>query len=211
MYLPNIFAEKDMSVIKALIAKHPLGVLISLQDGKIQANHLPFVLINQGEAYQLITHIAKANPIYGDLDDQEVLVVFTGEQGYISPNWYPSKQTHHRHVPTYNYQVVHMRGVAKVLSDKKSLMHALGVLNKQQESTQPTPWKIKDAPAEFIDGLLEHIVAVRVEITAIQAKSKLSQNRDMADFLGVVDGLTQSGELALAQVMANAKKTQGSL
>lgn len=207
MYLPNIFAEKDMSVIKALVVKHPLGVLISLQNGKIQANHLPFVLISQADTCQLITHIAKANPVYDDLDNQEVLVVFTGEQGYVSPNWYPSKQQHHRHVPTWNYQVVHMRGVARVLTDKKSLMFVIGQLTKQQEGVQPKPWKIKDAPADFVDGLLEHIVALRIDVTDIQAKSKLSQNRDMVDFLGVIDGLTQSDGLALAQVMANAKKS----
>ncbi|MDO4699862.1 MAG: FMN-binding negative transcriptional regulator [Moraxella sp.] len=207
MYLPNIFAEKDMSVIKALVVKHPLGVLISLQNGKIQANHLPFVLISQADTCQLITHIAKANPVYDDLDNQEVLVVFTGEQGYVSPNWYPSKQQHHRHVPTWNYQVVHMRGVARVLTDKKSLMFVIGQLTKQQEGAQPKPWKIKDAPADFVDGLLEHIVALRIDVTDIQAKSKLSQNRDMVDFLGVIDGLTQSDGLALAQVMANAKKS----
>lgn len=207
MYLPNIFAEKDMSVIKALVVKHPLGVLISLQNGKIQANHLPFVLISQADTCQLITHIAKANPVYDDLDNQEVLVVFTGEQGYVSPNWYPSKQQHHRHVPTWNYQVVHMRGVARVLTDKKSLMFVIGQLTKQQEGAQPKPWKIKDAPADFVDGLLEHIVALRIDVTDIQAKSKLSQNRDMVDFLGVIDGLTQSDGLALAQVMANVKKS----
>lgn len=207
MYLPNIFAEKDMSVIKALVVKHPLGVLISLQNGKIQANHLPFVLISQADTCQLITHIAKANPVYDDLDNQEVLVVFTGEQGYVSPNWYPSKQQHHRHVPTWNYQVVHMRGVARVLTDKKSLMFVIGQLTKQQEGAQPKPWKIKDTPADFVDGLLEHIVALRIDVTDIQAKSKLSQNRDMVDFLGVIDGLTQSDGLALAQVMANAKKS----
>lgn len=207
MYLPNIFAEKDMSVIKALVVKHPLGVLISLQNGKIQANHLPFVLISQADTCQLITHIAKANPVYDDLDNQEVLVVFTGEQGYVSPNWYPSKQQHHRHVPTWNYQVVHMRGVARVLTDKKSLMFVIGQLTKQQEGAQPKPWKIKDAPADFVDGLLEHIVALRIDVTDIQTKSKLSQNRDMVDFLGVIDGLTQSDGLALAQVMANAKKS----
>lgn len=206
MYLPKAFCENDQAVIKGLIDAYPLALMVGMQDGVLQADHLPFFLDEQNGNYRLITHIAKANSAFGYLDGQEVLVVFTGAQGYISPNWYPSKHIHHRQVPTYNYQVVHVRGMARVLTDEKSLMYAVGQLTKRQEQSQSKPWKLKDAPSEYIKELLTHIAVVQIEITDIQAKSKLSQNKDKADFDGVIDGLTQSGELALAQTMMDANK-----
>lgn len=208
MYLPDIFCEKNRAIIKTLIADNPLGVLVSVKDGVPQANHLPFFLDEQNGYYQLISHVAKANPACDYLDGQEVLVIFTGVQGYISPNWYPSKHIHHRHVPTYNYQVVHMRGVARLLDDKKSLVRAVGELTKRQEQSQPKPWAIKDAPKAYIDELLKHIMALQIDVADIQAKSKLSQNRNKVDLQGVIAGLTDDDKfgdkLALVQSMTVA-------
>lgn len=205
MYLPQIFHQTDPKKLIDLIQTHPLGTLISLKDGVPQVDHLPFYLVQKDDQYQLVAHFAKANPLAQYVDGQEVLVVFMGEQGYISPNWYPSKHIHHRHVPTWNYQTVHVRGTAQLFDDKKSLMRAVGTLTNIHESTQSTPWKLKDAPADYVAQELQAVVGLVVSVGDMVGKFKLSQNREQADFKSVVANLRQEGQTPLAQAMADVK------
>jgi transcriptional regulator len=134
-----------------------------------------------------------------------VMVVFRGVQGYISPSWYPSKHEHHRHVPTWNYEVVHVHGRIRVLDDMNAVRGAVAKLTRQSEAGEPVPWKMGDAPPDYLASELAHIVAIEVAIERMEGKRKLSQNRDERDFNNVVETLERRGELALAEAMRGAR------
>lgn len=206
MYTLDIFTETDRSTLKALLQAHPLGTLISLKDGVPQADHLPFYLIDDGANWTLMAHFAKANPLASYVHEQDVLVIFTGEQGYISPNWYPSKHIHHRHVPTWNYQVLHLRGKACLFTDTKSCLRAVGTLTNIHEKNESTPWAIKDAPRDYIQAELADVVALRIDVIDIEGKFKLSQNRDDNDFAQVVQSLHDKGAVSLATAINRTRE-----
>ena len=209
MYLPELFQETDLTVLAALMQAHPLASLISTdKQGWVQSNLLPFILscpdaVTDVKDISLLTHIARSNPLADYVDGQSVLVQFVGAQGYVSPNYYPSKFIHHRHVPTWNYQLVQVRGRVRVFADVKSLMSLLGNLTKTHESTQATPWRMKDAPADYIQEELAHIVGLAIEPEEIVGKFKLSQNREPTDLQGVLDGLGEHNA-PLAQAVKDA-------
>lgn len=215
MYLPLIFQEQDRGKLLALMQAYPLATLISTdKEGMAQADVLPFWVSHDVEdvddevsldKVRLLTHIARANPLCEYIDGQEVMVLFYGENGYISPNYYPSKFVHHRHVPTWNYQVVQVRGRVQVFEDSKSLMALLGHLTNMHEATQETPWRMKDAPKEYLKEELAHIVGLTIEPVEMVGKFKLSQNRTPEDLQGVVNGLAQH-HAPLAQAVKDAYK-----
>ncbi|RLZ09340.1 FMN-binding negative transcriptional regulator [Acinetobacter sp. 2JN-4] len=204
MFLPEIFVEKDLEKLYAFIQDYPFATLISHSAAGVEANHLPFKLLldKESDTAVLIAHIAKGNPLHTQIENNtDVLVIFQGEQGYISPNWYPTKQQHHQHVPTWNYQVVHIKGKINFLHDEKSLRGILAKLTRTHEAKQAKPWKMSDAPSEYIAEELKGIVGIEVQIENITGKFKLSQNREKIDALGVVAGLEQQGEQGLAKAV----------
>ena len=207
MYLPELFLESRSDELYRVIRDHPLGVLVSHTEAGLDANHLPFVFDETcGAQGKLIAHVARANPLWRQLKDgQEVLVVFRGAHGYISPNWYASKQETHRHVPTWNYEVVHLHGRVTIHDDEKAVRGMVARLTRQQESQLPQSWKMADAPADYIAEELGHIVGLEIEITRIEGKRKLSQNRDDRDFASTVEALEDRGQLELATAMRRAR------
>ncbi len=196
MYMPEFFEERRVEMLHQLIAEYPLGALVTLNDRGLDANHVPFLIDPRaGEHGMLIGHVARNNAVWHDYDgDREALVIFQGPSAYISPNWYPTKQDHHEVVPTYNYAVVHVHGPIVIHEDPKWLRGIVGKLTKALEASQPVPWKMADAPAEFLTGQIDHIVGIEVPINRIVGKWKTSQNRVLADRLGAIEGLRASGQ-----------------
>jgi transcriptional regulator len=212
MYLPAAFEEQRPEALHALIQAHPLGTLVTHGEQGLDANHIPFELdAATGPHGTLHAHVARANPVWQQAGDSEVLVIFHAADGYVSPNWYPSKPEHHRHVPTWNYAVVHAHGVLRVRDDERFVRGLVARLTREHEvrSQQPRPWKMGDAPTDYIDGLLQVIVGLEVEITGLVGKSKLGQNREERDRLGAADGLAALGQTDLAQAMRDAVPKQG--
>lgn len=207
MYLPTLFAEIRSEELHRIIRQHPLGMLVTHTAAGLEANHLPFVLeASQGPAGTLLAHVARANPIWTEVrDGDSVLVVFRGVQGYISPNWYPSKHETHRHVPTWNYEVVHAHGRITILDDEKFVRGVVARLTRQNEANEPRPWKMSDAPADYLTEQLGQIVGIEIELTRIKGKRKLSQNRDPRDLKGAVDALEERGCLDLAVAMKRSR------
>ena len=130
-----------------------------------------------------------------------MLVVFRGAEGYISPNWYPSKHEAHRQVPTWNYEVVHAHGTLTVHDDERFVRGMVGRLTRRHEADEPRPWKMADSAPAFIDGMLRSIVGIEVTITALVGKRKLSQNKDERDRLNAADTLEARGQGDLARSM----------
>ncbi|CAN7482099.1 FMN-binding negative transcriptional regulator [Devosia sp. LjRoot3] len=202
MYLPEHFKEIDQEEIAAVIAAAPLGCVVANTAEGLIANHMPILVDKRGE---LVGHIALANDMHRLIaEGEEVLVIFRGVDGYVSPNFYPSKAEHHKQVPTWNYQVVHVHGTISFQRDETSKRAAVGLLTREHERriNGEKAWRMADAPADYMTDMLGKIVAFRIAVTRTIAKSKLSQNRDSRDFEGAVDGLKSSGQEALATRMA---------
>jgi len=202
MYLPDHFQEVDPTEIEGLVASHPLACIAAQTEAGLIANHLPLL---PGKAGELIGHVALANDMHRQIaDGQEVLAIFRGADGYISPNYYPSKPEHHRHVPTWNYQVVHVHGEITFQHDARSKRAAVGLLTSRHERRLhgDAAWRMSDAPADYMEAMLEAIVAFRITVRRTIAKSKLSQNREQRDHRGAVEGLRAAGNAVLADKMA---------
>jgi len=204
MYLPKHFEQQDLDSLTALLNAYPLGVLVTQYDGALEANHIPFLL--EGDLAvggKLIGHVAKGNPVWKDMTStQESLVIFQGPEAYITPNWYPSKQVHHQVVPTYNYAVIHLYGTLSVTHDAAAKQRIVEDLTAVMEKKRKSSWQVSDAPADYIEKMLNAIVGIELTITRIQAKWKVSQNRDALDREGVAFGLTDPDSSSADQLMS---------
>lgn len=191
MYVPELFEESDLSVLHALVREHPLGTWVTQSDGELTADHIPFVLdAARGTYGTLRGHVARANRVWQSASSGAgSLVVFQGSQGYVTPSWYPTKRMRGEVVPTWNYAVVHAHGVARVIHDRAWLLTLVTDLTAEHESVRAFPWKVADAPQEFVDRLLQSIVGIEIPIERLVGKWKVSQNRPESDRRGVASGL----------------------
>lgn len=197
MYQPPHFVETRPEVLHGLIRTHPLGLLISNgSDGPV-ANAIPFLLdAEAGPNGRLRAHLAKANPQWRLLADNPaspVLIVFQGSDAYVTPSWYETKRETGKVVPTWNYAIVQVRGTVKVIDDQDWLAQQIAELTASQESDREAPWAVTDAPAPFIQSQIKGIIGLEIEISEIHGKWKVSQNRPVADRVGVAEGLESEG------------------
>ncbi|KPJ35673.1 transcriptional regulator [Burkholderia multivorans] len=211
MYVPADFAESRPDVLRELIVRHPLGSLITQGKDGLDANHLPFEwLPGEGGLGELHAHVARANPVWQAVaNGDDVLVIFHAGDAYISPNWYPSKHATHRQVPTWNYVVVHAHGRITVRDDEKFVRGVVARLTRTHEASQPVPWKMGDAPPDYLEAMLQSIVGLQIEITRLVGKRKLGQNKAAADIRGAGEALVASGNVAIGGAMlaaADAKR-----
>src|ERR1044072_125541 len=195
MYQPEHFRVDDVAPMHALMRARPFAALISNGAAGLYATHLPTVLKDDGTHGALEFHLARANPHWKDLATcEEALMIFQGPDGYITPNWYPSKAETQKAVPTWNYAAVHAYGRPEMIKDKDALRGHVADLTTQQEKTEAVPWALSDAPESYIDVMLRGIVGFRFVITRLEGKWKMSQNRETQDRLGVIDGLKSRAE-----------------
>jgi transcriptional regulator len=206
MYMPSYFKETRSEALHALMRAYPFATLVTHADAGLAANHLPFELVGD----HLHGHVARGNEL-ARADGAEVLVIFRGPEGYVSPNWYPSKHETGREVPTWNYAVIHVHGRLRVVEDHTWLRQLLERLTDRHEAGQPKPWHVSDAPADHIEKSLDGIVGLEISIERIEGKFKLSQNHPAANRAGVVEGLRQRsgrGDAELADLMAQQEESR---
>lgn len=206
MYTPSNFAINDLHDLQQQILDTRLAVLVTHGEQGLQASHLPLLLRpDQGPNGTLYGHFARANPQWKALQDgAQALVIFAGAEAYVSPGFYPSKAEHGKVVPTWNYVAVHAYGTAEVFTDADRLRDLVSALTDRHEADRNNPWKVADAPAEYIDAMLKAIVGFALPIERLEGKRKLSQNRSPADIAGVREGLAASPDVhdqALAHLM----------
>jgi len=195
MYQPPAFREDRIDVQHALIRAHPLGLLITAGPAGLLANLFPFLLDADSEKGTLRLHLARANPQWKELQAiEECLVVFQGPQDYVTPSWYATKRETGKVVPTWNYATVHVWGRPRVMNDDAWLRRQLDDLTASREGPREEPWKVDDAPAEFVAMQMRAIVGVEIPIARIEGKWKMSQNRPEADRAGVIEGFRAMGE-----------------
>ena len=186
----------------ALIKAHPLATLVCNTKAGLEAHHLPMLVEESDGNTQLVGHIAKANPLHQNIaDGSDVLVTFQGPQAYISASYYPSKQNNPRVVPTWNYTAVHVHGKIEFSQDKEELLTIVDTLTEAQENSRDYPWKVNDAPQEYIDRMLNAIIGIRVNISDIQGKWKVSQNHSDENRQGVIEALEREGSIEMAEAV----------
>lgn len=198
MYNPSHFKEERLDVLHDFIRVHPLATLVTTSDSGMEANHLPLIL--DVHAGLLRGHVSRANTVWKQAKP-EALAIFTGPQHYISPSWYPAKQEHGRVVPTWNYVAVHVRGKLQFFDDASRLLMIVKELTDIHEGSFAQPWKVSDAPPEFVEGLLKAIVGFELRIESLEGKRKASQNRSEADRQSVASALRQLGAADSASII----------
>jgi transcriptional regulator len=192
MYLPELFRVEDVPQMHALMRARPFAALVSAGSSGLFASHLPTVLKDEGAFGLIECHLARANPHWRELaEGAEALMIFQGAEGYVTPNWYPSKAEGGKVVPTWNFAVVHAYGRPEFVNDADWLRRHVTALTAQQEKDEPRPWAVSDAPESFVGAMLRGIVGFRVSITRLEGKWKMSQNRTPQDREGVVKGLAR--------------------
>jgi transcriptional regulator len=206
MYVPSLFAEDRPDEIQAIINSCSLPILVSTlkeADGvRLNATHLPLML--DGE--RLVGHIARANKQWQLLDTTvESMAIFSGVDGYVSPSFYATKQETGRVVPTWNYEAVHAYGRLEVIQDTSKILEVVTRLTNKYEGVRQKPWKVSDAPDDYVATQLKNIVALVLHITKLIGVRKLSQNKTPADRAGVIAGETRDNPV-LARHMISASK-----
>jgi len=189
MYIPKHFKVTDQEEALAFIVANGFDQLISTIENRLFVSHLPFLVSEDGQS--IICHLAKNNPQWKSIEEQEVLVTFQGPHDYISPSWYSSPD-----VPTWNYQSVHIYGKPVLVTEPKKLCNIVGELTKKYESSFEKPWN-----PEYKESLLNMIIGIEIQITDIQCKYKLSQNRSESNQKQVAEQLKQKGSIELAKAM----------
>jgi transcriptional regulator len=192
MYIPRVNKEERIPVLHKLMEDQPFASLITMGSSGLFASHIPMVLDRSGAMGQLRGHISRANTQWRDYTPSvEALAIFSGPQHYITPNWYLEKQETGKVVPTWNYVVAHAYGHLKVIEDAEWLMAHLASLTNIHEAGSTVPWKVGDAPADYIASLVKGIVGLEMTIDRLEGKWKVSQNRSEQDRSGVAKGLTE--------------------
>lgn len=204
MYLPPQFAAKDPAIALELMRAHPFASLISTDDeGLPFVTHLPLHLLEENGGLTLLGHCAKPNPHGRYLAARpQAVVSFLGPHAYMTPRVYPDLAR----VPTWNYLAVHAYGPAEVIHEAEPLLAIVSRLTDRHEQGRSEPWKVTDAPADYIEGMLRAIVGIRLPIARLQGARKLSQNRSGQDVAGVREGLTASPDQLDKQLAAHMRQ-----
>ena len=206
MYVPAHFAATAADVDE-LLAKHGAADLITLTEDGLLATMLPFAYEpSAGEHGVLYGHVARNNDQWRKPAHGESLAIVRGPDAYVSPSWYAAKAEHGRVVPTWNYVTAHVYGRFVVHDDPAWTEDLVRRLTTKHEAYRDHPWSVDDAPRPFIEGQLRAIVGVELEITRIEAKAKLSQNRPPADVEGVIAGLRERGDKDMADAVEEANR-----
>ncbi len=173
MYIPREF-QVPPALAKPILDRYDFATLVTVDENGPYASHLPFLYRpDKGPLGTLSAHLAKANPQWKSFPAPgEVLVIFQGPHAYISPSWY----SEHPSVPTWNYVVVHARGIARPITDEAKVRSLLEDLVAKHDET----WKM-ELPDDYLRGMMKQIVAFDIEVTRLEGKFKLSQNRSQED------------------------------
>lgn len=202
MHVPQAFKMKDDPWAFADI--HNFGILVDGCSNHLTANHVPLLVDEQRR--QLRGHLARTNPQWRNFQGtREVLVIFSGAQAYISPNWYVSEGL----VPTWNFSAVHMRGTVALL-DEACTLEIIQQLSAKHEAPFDPPWTTSKMPAHKLAAMLRAIVGFRVNVDQVQAQAKLSQNRLAEDRNGLIRGLQGQADAdsqAVARQMQRVSST----
>jgi transcriptional regulator len=206
MYIPPAFLDQDRASLHATIRAARLANFITATADGLMASPLPLFLDgSEGTNGVLYGHLARANPQWKGAPIGEAMAIFMGPDAYVTPSWYETKQETGKVVPTWNYITVHAFGAVEFFDDADRLLDVVTRLTKLHEQPLAAPWAVSDAPPDFVRAQLKGIVGIRMPITRIEGKRKMSQNRSATDQARVIEGLSASerpSDHAVAKLMA---------
>ncbi|TIT31930.1 MAG: FMN-binding negative transcriptional regulator, partial [Mesorhizobium sp.] len=194
MYTPPAFRDDDRDSLMATIRAARLANLVTATADGPLATPLPLFLDEtEGEHGVIHGHLARANPQWRVPAIGDGLAIFMGPDAYVTPSWYATKQETGKVVPTWNYAAVHACGPVEFFDDADRLLEVVTRLTNLHEGARDAPrWAVSDAPPDFIQSQLRGIVGLRMPVTRLEGKRKMSQNRNAADRAGVAAGLAAS-------------------
>lgn len=193
MYVPPAFRDDELPSLHRTMREAQLANFVTATSEGLISTPLPLMLTtDEGPYGTLYGHVARANTQWKLPPLGDAMALFMGPDAYVSPSFYPSKAEHHKHVPTWNYIAVHAYGQAEFFDDADRLLEVVTRLTTIHEAGRKTPWAVTDAPKEYIAAQLRGIVGIRMSITRIDGKRKMSQNRAAKDRAGVAAGLGES-------------------
>ena len=219
MYVPNHFREDDPAVLLAEMWRQAAATLVSQGPGGLIASHVPVEVVPENTTGEPASstwgrvrcHLARANPHAKVLAaGGEVLLIFQGAEGYVSPSFYPSKATSGgKAVPTWNYVAIHAYGTPEAFEGEAALRPHLAALTDRHEELRAEPWAIADAPDDFIAMMCKAIIGFDIALSRVEGKWKMSQNRAPADREGAASGLRAEGRADLAALVEAAAAKRG--
>ncbi|MBM3224101.1 MAG: FMN-binding negative transcriptional regulator [Candidatus Tectomicrobia bacterium] len=191
MYMPKHFHEPDLATLHDLMQSYNFATVVTQHEGAPFATHTPLILApDEGPYGTLYGHIARANPQWRAFEaGQEALIIFQGPHTYVSPSWYEEELS----VPTWNYTAVHAYGIPRLVTDHAEFSTLLETLVRTHESQFPKPWPFQ-LPADYVHKMMRGIVGFGMQITRLEGKYKLSQNRSRTDQEHVAATLQQSAD-----------------
>ena len=200
MYLPPAFAETDLAALDALIARDPFVTLITVVDDAPCVSHIPVLYARDGERVVFRGHWSRANPQWREADGRQATLIVHGPHAYISPSWYPDKETAAR-VPTWNYAIAHVSGPLKISDDPAALASIVTGLTQRHEAQAGEHWHFEpDRDDHRVQ--LKGIVGFSLEATNIQLKFKLNQNHPAANVSNAADALDRQGYTHAQEIAA---------
>jgi transcriptional regulator len=212
VYVPGHFAESRIELLHAALERSGLATLVTSGAEGLDASHVPLLLDPEPGPYgRLVGHLARANPQWrAAVDGGPALAIVLGPDAYVTPSWYPSKRESGRVVPTWNYVAIHAHGTVRFFQDRDRLLPVVARLTDRHERSRPHPWKVADAPPDYVEAMLQGIVGFELAITRLEGKWKVSQNRSEADRRGVEDGLRLQGSEEMAGLVRGPAGPTGS-
>lgn len=209
MHAPVHFRVDDEAELAAFIEGRRFGALVVAGDQGPHAAHIPMLLNRDpaGKPVSLEGHVARTNPVAAIAGRPvRALAIFNGADAYVTPSLYPSKREHGKVVPTWNYIAVQVRGVLEAFSDADALRRQVGRITDMMEAPAAVPWKVDDAPADYLARMLGAITGLRLQIEGVAGVRKLSQNRSEGDRAGVFNGFAHSNDPSARQLALEMSK-----
>lgn len=200
MYTPNNFKITNEAEAISFMQRYSFATIVTVIDGVPEATHLPFLVEKRDNKIILSSHLAALNPIVNVIEQGKILVIFSEPHAYISPSNY-EKQLE---VPTWNYIAVHVYGNAIILPGDNDKFRLLEHTINTYEAAYLQQWN--GLPEKFRKGLIKGITAFEIEVTEIQGKKKLSQNKTVVEKDNIINSLQQSPhstEKEIAEYMKN--------
>ncbi len=211
MHAPVHFRVDDQAELAAFIEARHFGMLVVAGESGPQAAHIPMLLNRDadGKLVSLEGHVARNNPVAATAAKPlRALAIFNGADAYVTPSLYLSKREHGKVVPTWNYIAVQVTGVVEAFSDADRLRSQVSRITDMMEQPTAAPWKLSDAPEDYVVKMLNAITGVRLTIDSIDGVRKLSQNRNEGDRMSVLNGFAHSSDPSARQLAAEMSRTQ---
>lgn len=199
------FTLADVTEMRRVIEANPWATIVSSTDEGLVASHYAVLLDHERDDLTIVAHVGRPDDLIHGLGERELLVIFQGPHGYVSPGWYGDVPA----VPTWNYTAVHLAGTPEILSPEENLQ-VLDRLVERFETVMPEPRLMSQRPndAAFVERLAAGTVGFRLTPSRVIAKRKLSQNKSVETVESVITALEGDGPYANRSLAAEMRRAQ---